>query len=117
MATLAGTDLGIVTRESRTKDAQLFQQPMPVSDSTQAIILDLFGCVGTIEIEGKFTSNLSTAISFLEGLANGSQSRIVYASDLFSRTFNVYVQNVNYETSEGSGQTVVTYHISLIEGS
>ena len=48
------TSLGTIKSENVTKDAQLFQMPIPLSDSTSAIVLDLFGVNKTIRIDGKF---------------------------------------------------------------
>ena len=47
------TSIGTVNSEESNKDAQLFQMPIPLSDSTSTVMLDLFGASRTITIKGK----------------------------------------------------------------
>ncbi len=52
MATLNGTDLGNIQTENQNKDSSLFNQPVPGTDSDISILLDLFGVIRTVRIEG-----------------------------------------------------------------
>jgi len=116
--TLGGSSLGTVTKEDSTKDAQLFQMPMPLSDSTQAIMLDLFGVSRTISISGVYTTadgTISTFITWLDGLVNGTQSSIVYHSDKSGANYNVLIMNARWSSEEGA-VSKVNYDITLVEG-
>jgi predicted transcriptional regulator len=110
------SSLGTIRNEQFSKDAQLFQQPLPASDSTEALVIDLFGAQATIKINGAITASISTAISELKALINGGQVRRTYVSDI-SGTYYVYVQTVDFEIEESAGGTKLNYSISMVEGS
>lgn len=120
MASLTGiSSLGTIISEERMKDAQLFQSPLPFTDSSSALILDLFGVQGTITVRGVFTTSdgtISTMIGQLDALVSGSQlgNRKTYVSDI-SSTYYVYIQSVRWVFIEGSPNKV-EYEISMIEG-
>jgi hypothetical protein len=117
--TLTGmSSLGTVTSEDSTKDAQLFQMPIPRSDSNAAIMLDLFGVNRTISIRGVFTGTtgeIATFIGQLDALANGVQTNKTYHSDKSNVSYTVLVQTVRWNAEEGA-VTKVNYEINLIEG-
>jgi hypothetical protein len=112
------SSLGTVIEEKQTKDAQLFQQPMPGNDSNQTFVIDIFGAIRTISIRGKYVGAnigaVQTFISQLTGLINGIQVVRVYVSDLFVSGINVYVMMVDY-TYEAGNPLSVDYSIQLIE--
>lgn len=113
------TDLGTVQKEDFTKDAQLFQQAIPASDSDDAIIIDLFGVIRNISLSGVYTTangTISTFIGLLDGLVNGTQSKIVFHSDKSEQDYNVIVNRVNWNSEEGEVNKV-NWSIDLIETS
>jgi hypothetical protein len=111
--------LGTVNKESHTKDAQLFQMPMPVSDSSSAIVIDLFGVSNTIELGGVYvgtnSSDVQSFVAALEALCNGNQSGQTFTSEKRSATYKVYVSSVNWDAEEGA-PLVINYTINMIEG-
>lgn len=116
----AGTLVNI-TNESSTKDAGLFQMPMPASDSDDAIQLDIFGASRTITIDGTFVDGTvsKTVVQFiaeLDGLVNGSQSSVQYDSDTSGTHYHCLVQSVTWKRKEGE-TNVIDYTINLTEGS
>ena len=118
--TLTGmTSLGTVNKEDSTKDAGLFQQPLPASNSNQAIMLDIFGASRTITISGVFTgttAQISAFIVELDALVSGTQSVKVYHSDKSGADYNVLVSSVTWTAEEGA-VSKVDYTINLTEGS
>lgn len=58
--TLAGmTTLGTPTKESVPKDAQLYQQPRPFTDSDSTIVLDYFGVSKIVNYSGRYIPTLT----------------------------------------------------------
>ena len=117
--TLAGTTLPNLKKLGSTKDAQLFHQPLPGSDSSSAIILDLFGCTRTLTLSGKKVdteANCATFISWLDGLLTGSQSPVVLHVDISNLDYNVLISSIGWDYSEGE-VGIVEYTISVIEAS
>jgi hypothetical protein len=113
------TSIGTVNSEESNKDAQLFQMPIPLSDSTNTVMLDLFGASRTIIIKGRFTTTdgtISTFISELDALVNGQQSVKVYHSDKSGSDYNVLIQGARWSSAEG-GVNFVDYTIEMIQGS
>ena len=113
------TSLGSIKNEESGKDAQLFQMPMPVSDSSDAILLDLFGASRTISISGIYagtTAEIVTFIGQLDALVNGSQTGRTYVSDKSGGTYKVYIQKVSWKAEE-AGMNKVEYSIEMIQGS
>jgi hypothetical protein len=120
MATLGGTNLGDVQSEKQTKDSGLFNQPLPVSDSDETILLDIFGVTRIISIEGVFRGTLAEIRSFIstiEGYESGNQTGLAFISDLItspaSRT--VFIQNFEW-TYVAADTERITYNLVLIEG-
>jgi hypothetical protein len=121
-ATLATHGLGTVTSEESTKDAQLFQIPIPASNSSSLIALDLFGASRTINISGTWTSSDSSGsdntialfIAWLDGLVNGAQPTRNYVSATSGSTYKVFVQSVKWSV-EGGDVSHIKYDISMLE--
>jgi hypothetical protein len=118
--------LGTVTSKEISKDAGLFQLPMPQSNSSAAILLDLFGASKTITINGKYTNlqygavTVQVFIFYLESLVNGSQTAAKYISEKSDLEgyagINVLIQAVSWKAEAGNPNSV-EYTISMIEGS
>lgn len=119
MASLGGTNLGDVQSESQSKDANLFQMPIPTQDSSSAFLLDIFGMSRTITLEGIFRGTLAeqdTFIDAIETIAAGNQTGSTFVSS-HTATANktVYVQNFNW-TVDSANTNYVTYSLTMIEG-
>ena len=119
--TLEDIDLGVVTSEDISKDAQLFQMPIPTRDSDELLALDLFGAVRTINIKGVYSGSSSAIASFLgdlNDLINGRQSTRTYHSDTLgsgsSGNIEVFVQTIRHSFEKGS-PNMVNYEISMLE--
>jgi len=118
MATLGGVSLGDIQTEAQTKDSGLFNMPLPASDSTSTLLLDLFGTTRTITLDGKFvgtTTEINTFISAIEGIQNGSQSGSAYIGDLVTTSKNVFIQSFNWNYTAGDTNKI-SYNLTLIEG-
>jgi len=119
MPTLNGTDLGKVTLESPTKESGLFIQPLPLTDSDKALLMDILGTNRTINITGEFTgtkSQIQTFIAAIEALQNGNQgSGFTYVSDLWPNK-TVLIQTFSAEWQEANTNSL-PYTLTLIEGS
>jgi hypothetical protein len=118
MATLGGTSLGYIRNEQQTKSSNLFNQPMPATDSSGALILDLFGVSRNISISGTVTGSVATIQAFintLEGYQNGSQAVKSFVSSIHSAAKNVYINNFTWTYAEGK-PTILNYTLDLIEG-
>ena len=112
------TSLGTVINEESTKDSNLFFMTIPGSDSTSAFALDILGTQRTITIKGVFTSadgTISTMISQLDGLVNGTQTKRNYHSDKSGSTYGVYIQSVRWSSEEGA-VSKLDYEIVMTEG-
>lgn len=108
--------MGTVTNEKVNKDSQLFQQPLPGSDSSSTIVLDLFGAAKTITIDGEFydETNMAEFLTELEGLVNGDQTHYHWTSDAIGTTINVCVLTVSWQYIGGE-PTHITYTINMIQ--
>ncbi|KKL69884.1 hypothetical protein LCGC14_2110440 [marine sediment metagenome] len=119
MATLDGNDLGNVQTESQNKDSSLFNQPLPGSDSSTSILLDLFGVTRTINLDGIKSGTaaaLNTFITAIEALIGGGQSGVTFVSSL--STFankTVFVSSFNWDYVKGDPNKI-SYSLSLTEG-
>ena len=119
MATLDSKDLGKVQLETQSKASNLFNQPLPTSDSDKSILLDLFGINRTITIEGIFSGSLTqqnTFITDIEGIQNGTQIGVTFVSSQ-TNTSNktVFVQDFSWNFSAGKPNKV-NYFLTLLEG-
>lgn len=116
--TLTGmTSLGTVTSERSNKDAQLFQMPIPRTDSNKLIALDIFGVQRTINIDGVYTTTdgtIATFISQLDDLVNGIQTSKTYASDTSGTSYTVFVQTAEWKR-EPAEVVMISYSISMLE--
>jgi hypothetical protein len=120
----AALELGTVTRERVVTDSQLFEQPMPGGSAKEMILIDIFGVVKTIELEGTFVTGQGSKtiktfndqfIDDTSGKIIGKQTRGTYASDTFTNSIYVLIKNYSYEYEEGS-PTIIKYKLSLIQG-
>jgi hypothetical protein len=81
--------------------------PMPMSDSTETVVLDLFGASRNINIEGTFVAGdgsltIAQYITFLDGLVNGVQVSKIYHSDKSGVDYKVIILSVSWKASEGA---------------
>ncbi len=111
--------MGHVGDEEQTKDAGLFNQPLPASDSDVTIFLDLFGTTKTITVPGVFTGSfaqLNTFIVAIEAIENGNQSGVTYVSSLSTyANKKVFVTSFNWRYMKGSPNKI-NYTLNLSEG-
>jgi len=115
--TIDGHALGTITQERINKDAQLFQMPLPRTDSDKLIALDLFGVQRTITLDAVWTvvnGDIPTFLTWLDGLVNGEQITKVYATDTTGTSYNVFVNTVDYRRAEGE-VNLITYSITMLE--
>jgi len=113
--------MGVVTKEEHTKDAGLFNQPLPGSGSEDVILLDIFGATRNITVNGVFVDgtggvSLTTFIGYLDGLVHGSQTGFVYTSDKSGHTYNVLIIGISWNAEEGAVGKV-DYTFRMVEGS
>ena len=117
-ASIGGKSLGNVLSESSSKSSNLFNQPIPFSDSDSALIMDLMGTNRTITITGVKTgtvASLRTFITDIEGLQNGSQSSLTFVSSWTNANKNVLIQDFTHDKIEAD-ENKVSYTIILLEG-
>jgi len=113
------SSMGSIKKISSNKDSGLFKMPLPATDSTGTILLDIFGAGRSISISGTFTGTEATVASFiveLDGLIVGMQSSRDFVCDKSGVTYHVLVESLSWEGEEGC-PTKVDYEINLVEGS
>lgn len=118
MVTLDAIDLGTVTEERQSKSSNLFNFPLPLSDSDEALLLDIFGTSRTISISGKFVgtqSEIATFVGQIESIQDGEQSGSAYVGSLITTPKEVLIQTFDWTWSSGSVNQV-DYSLSLLEG-
>ena len=118
MTSIGGKDLGEVTAESSTKSSNLFNQPIPFSDSDESLIMDLMGTSRTITVSGKKTgtvAELRTFVTDIEGLQNGKQASLTFVSSWTNVNKSVLIQDFSWDKSEGD-ENKVSYSLTLLEG-
>lgn len=111
-------DLGTINSEEHSKTAQLFTQPMPMSDSNETILMDLFGLTRTITVQGTYTgtkSELRSFISNIEGIHDGEQNGSRFTSKITGDTYDVAIEEFSYSWSQGETQSL-SYTLRLKEG-
>jgi len=111
--------LGTVISEDSSKTSGLFQTPLPLSDSNESIMLDLFGASRTINIRGIYTgtvAEINTFVQALDGLLNGSQNTKTFHSDKSNASYLVLINSVRWNSEDGA-VTKVDYEIEMVEGS
>ena len=112
-------DLGRIQSETQTKSSEMFNFPVPVADSNESIVLDLFGVSRRISVTGIITGNLAqlnTFITDIETIKNGTQGGETFVSSL--TTFpnkTVYIKNFDWTYSRGSPNKI-DYTLELLEG-
>ena len=117
-ATIGSKSLGTVTSESSTKSSNLFNQPLPFSDSDASLIMDLMGTGRTITITGVKTgtiAQLRTFVTDIEGLQNGEQSSLTFVSSWTNVNKNVLIQEFTHDKAMAD-ENKVTYTLVLTEG-
>jgi len=118
-SSLGGKSLGDVSSESSTKSSNLFQFPMPLSDSDKAVLMDIFGTSRTITVEGIKTGEvaaLRTFVTDIETIQNGEQSGSTFVSSWTNSNKTVLIQDFTH-TKAKSDESKVGYNLTLIEGS
>jgi len=118
MTSIGGADLGDVSSESSTKSSNLFNFPMPLSDSDEAILMDIFGMSRTIIIEGVKTgviANLRTFVESVETIQNGEQSGSTFVSSWTNSNKTVLIQDFTH-TKTKADESEVGYNLTLVEG-
>ena len=117
-ATISGKSLGTVKSENSTKSSNLFNQPIPFSDSDAALIMDLMGTSRIITVTGVKTgtiAQLRTFITDIEALQNGSQSGLTFVSSWTNVNKTVLIQDFTHDKGEAD-ENKVNYTLSLLEG-
>ena len=118
MTSVGGVDLGEVQLESHTKSSNLFNQPLPYSDSDKALIMDLMGTNRTITLTGIKTGTvaaLRTFIAAIEAKQNGAQSGMTFVSSWTSVNKTVLIQDFTHDKGEAD-ENKINYVLVLIEG-
>ena len=118
MASIGGVDLGTVLSESSVKSSNLFNQPLPFSDSDEALIMDLFGMSRTITVTGVKTgavADIRTFIENIEELQNGSQSGMTFVSSWTNDNKTVLIQDFSHDKTKAD-ESKINYTLTLIEG-
>ena len=118
MATIGGVDLGEVKTEEHTKSSNLFNTPLPFSDSDSSLIMDLFGTSRTITISGVKTglvAALRTFIVNIEAIQNGAQSGSTFVSSWTNVNKTCLIQDFQHSKAEGD-ESKVNYTLTLLEG-
>jgi len=118
MATIGGVDLGTVTSETSAKNSNLFNQPLPLSDSDEALLMDLFGTSRTITVEGVKTgavADLRTFITNIEAIQDGEQSGSTFVSSWTNANKTVLIQDFTH-TKVQADESKVNYTLTLLEG-
>lgn len=115
------TTMGKIKSESWTKDAGLFQMPMPASNSDSQILLDIFGTSLNLNIKGTFINGMSSKtcsqfIGELYALVDGAQTAKTYESEMYGTSIIGLVTSVTWDTEAGNPNTV-EYTITLTQGS
>jgi len=117
-ASIGSKSLGTVNSESSTKSSNLFNQPIPFSDSDATLIMDLMGTSRTITVTGVKTgtvAELRTFVTDIEGLQNGEQSSLTFVSSWTNVNKNVLIQEFTHDKSEAD-ENRVSYTLTLLEG-
>jgi len=118
MASIGGKDLGTVKTESSTKSSNLFNQPLPFSDSDASLIMDLMGTTRTITITGVKTGTigeLRTFVEDIESLQDGKQSGLTFVSSWTNQNKTVLIQEFTHDKYEAD-ENKINYTLVLLEG-
>lgn len=121
---LGTLQLGTIKKERPRADAQLFEQPMPGSSANNTILIDLFGVVKEITLEGNFISGTGglTIKQFTDqfidnstGKIKGNQTTLSYSSDTMTNSINVIIKSFEYSYDEAE-PTRISYVLTIQEG-
>ena len=118
MAEIDDVSLGNVQTETQSKSSNLFLQPLPYSDSSESILLDIFGCQRDISIDGIITGSVTELRDFvnaIEAIQDGKQSGSSYVGDLITTSKNVFINTFRW-TYEKANINSLSYTLDLIEG-
>lgn len=119
MTSIGGVDLGTVTNEKSNKSSNLFNQPIPYSDSDATLLMDLMGTTRTITITGHKTgavAALRTFVQNIEALQNGTQSGMTFVSSWTNSNKTCLIENFEHDKDQAD-ENKVNYILTLIEGS
>ena len=119
VASIGGVSLGDISSESSTKSSNLFQFPMPLSDSDEAILMDIFGTSRTITVDGVKVGAVATLRTFIEAIEtiqNGQQSGSTFISSWTNSNKTVLIQDFTHTKSQAD-ESKVGYTLTLTEGS
>ena len=117
-ASIGGKSLGTIKTESSIKNSNLFNQPIPYSDSDAALIMDLMGTSRTITVSGVkngAVAALRTFVTDIEGLQNGEQASLTFVSSWTNVNKNVLIQDFEH-TKDEADENKINYTLTLIEG-
>ena len=116
--------LGTIKKEAVSTDAQLFEQPMPGTSAANSILLDLFGVVKIITLEGQFVTGTGgkTLKQFTDqfvddssGKIIGNQSSLTYTSDTMTTSISVLIKSFEYSYEEGD-ISKINYTLRIQQG-
>ena len=111
-------DLGNVLTETSAKSSNLINFPMPLEDSSAALLMDLFGASRTITVDGVITgvvADLRTFVEQIETIQNGSQSGSTFISSWTNANKTVLIQDFTHTKTEGD-ESKVRYSLTLVQG-
>ena len=116
---VGGIDLGEIQSERQNKNGNLFQMPMPLSDSNETILFDMFGMMRTINIDGIFTGTDAQHVTFInaiETIMDGNQSGSAFISSKtgFSNK-TVFIDSFDWRVDKAD-VSKISYSLTLKEG-
>lgn len=91
---------------------------MPLSDSSESILIDIFGTSRTIDIEGTIVGDVSTLRTFIENIEtiqNGQQSGSTFVSSWTNSNKTVVIQDFSH-TKTSAGESHLDYRLTLVQG-
>ena len=93
---------------------------MPIGDSDEAILLDIFGVFRTITLTGIFQGTQAeqrTFISAIEDIENGSQVSAKFVSSLVTNPedYKVFIKSFRWDKSKADINKL-NYTLTLFEG-
>ena len=118
MTSIGSVDLGEVRSEEQVKSSNLFNTPLPFSDSDVSLIMDLLGTSRTITVSGVKTgtvADLRTFIVNIEAIQNGTQSGSTFVSSWTNVNKTCLIQDFRH-SKVGADESKVDYTLTLLEG-
>jgi len=107
------------TTEQHSRTSGLLNSPLPLSNSDESLIMDLFGTGRTITVTGLMNgtpSELSAFIVSIEAIQNGAQTGATFVSGKNGLTYTVLIDNFDW-TDKGGAPGILDYTLILMEGS